>query len=163
MYFHTQLSATLLTPPRAPPVIPSYSEEPINPYLLRQKGLMQRAAWPPPKAHQPYRLALQGAGLLEWSGHPILTAGAQKRKQMGIFSAQNSSAKKKKKKRKKKRNERSKGWGFLVAKVRSLISKKTWNCSFLSNKLRRHYWWEMSLSHSIKPTLWNRGGSGISC
>lgn len=103
MYFHTQLSATLLTPPRAPPVIPSYSEEPINPYLLRQKGLMQRAAWPPTKAHQPYRLALQGAGLLEWSGHPTLTAGAQKRKQTGIFSAQNSSAKEKKKKRKTKK------------------------------------------------------------
>lgn len=44
MYFHTQLSATLLTPPRAPLVIPSYSEEPIKPYLLRQKGLMQHAA-----------------------------------------------------------------------------------------------------------------------
>ena len=126
-HLHTQLPAMVFTPLQVSSWLFSlsfYSDNPINMYLLRQKGLiLWHTAWPPLlKLYRLMSLPFSGkqADIVEHRPARLVggsytdnTAGGQKKKQMSFFLAQNGPIKK-------KENQRSKGWGSLTAKARSL-------------------------------------------
>lgn len=105
---HTQLPAMVFTTLQVSSLLfllSSYSEDPINPYLLRQRGLiLWHTAWPP--LLQPCRLmslCFSGKQVDVVEHRPTRLvggsctdnrAGGQKRKQMSIFLAQNEPVKK---------------------------------------------------------------------